>query len=218
MGLKPTIGDWPVLDLKALPLKERAAAAHVQVSLHYLFFHARDFAAALALFDEKHVQEARAAVTGKTNWGTQHKYIAARDGAMTLYHFGKTADDIGPNLKKSPTLWALVDHRQLKTARKLMRQLFPDFVEIRHSVGHSAELRNEREKHQVKGPFEASPAFIVGDSTVPVTIRNHLLGRSFRNTFNGKLRAYEMSADTLKGLESVKDGFYQAFGQRGALP
>ena len=205
--LKLTKGDWPNIDILALPQNERAAASYIQVSLHELYRYVEQFAADLALFDESSVLEVRG-----IKWGTDRRYIAARDGAMAIYNFAKTTETFSPRLKVSPTLSSYVDHQQLRSSCKALGQLFPHFEGIRHSVAHSAELRNERQKHQIRQPVPGLiPGIALGGPNTPIDVRNTLRGRTFMNTFKGKLQTYEMSLDTLAGLKRIKDGIYQAF-------
>jgi hypothetical protein len=145
-------------------------------------------------------------------WGTERRHIAARDGAMAIYDFAKTTETLIPKLKHTPRLSSYVDHQQLRLSRKQLGQLFPHFEGIRHSVAHSAELRSERQKHQVK---QSIPGLVqgmaLGGPNTPIVVRNALRGQTFMNTFRGKLQTYEMSLDTLAGLRSIKNGIYQGF-------
>lgn len=94
--------------------------------------------------------------------------------------------------------------RRLKAANKQLRQLFPDFAEIRHSVGHAQELREEATKHQVDGVvgevFPVLHAHPLATVQTKIVIRNSLQGRTFRNTFDGQMRTYEVSSDSVAGL------------------
>ena len=47
--------------------------------------------------------------------------MAARDGALAIYHFGNTIEAIRKNLPKCPALGGLVDHSILRDASKSFR-------------------------------------------------------------------------------------------------
>src|SRR5256885_4764441 len=47
--------------------------------------------------------------------------IAARDGAMTIYHFGCAIDGIKNSLPAAPTLNAKIDRQALKNASNIFR-------------------------------------------------------------------------------------------------
>jgi hypothetical protein len=123
----------------------------------------------------------------------------------------------GHAFKDCPTLSERVDHKQLKSARKLLPQSFPDFVSIRHSVSHAAELRDEAEKRKIEGVigevFPMLRGFPFGTIRTRMLIRNALHGRKFLNTFQGRLRAYEISTDTAASLNRIKEAAYVAFAR-----
>ena len=113
---------------------------------------------------------------------------------------------------KCPTVQALVNREALRSSKRLMRELFPRFEAIRHSVAHAAELAKDgRERHSVAGPYEVLPGRPLGNSKTRVVVRNSLQGRQFLNTFEGQMQSYEVSATTLDGLKKVKDTLYAAF-------
>jgi hypothetical protein len=215
-GLKLVIGDWPDLGANTLPQGERSAGNEIQQSLRDLSSYASDFGAALRLFNESSNEDALAIITNTTNDGRARMQIAARDGAMTIWNFAKSLDGItGRVFAKCPMLSQHVDHRQLRSVRKLLRQTFPDFVSIRHSVAHAAELREDAEKHKIEETvgeiFPTLHPHALGTVRTKVLIRNSLQGRSFRNTFDGRLCTYEVSTDTLASLNRIKEAAYAAF-------
>ncbi|PDT76991.1 hypothetical protein [Bradyrhizobium sp. C9] len=215
-GLKRVVGDWPELGANSLPEHERRAGNDVQQTLRALSSYASDFGAAVRLFDESFNEYARATITNTTSDGLARMHIAARDGAVTIWNFAKALESTArPIFTECPTLAQYVDRKQLKAANKLLRQLFPDFAEIRHSVGHAQELREEATKHQVDGTvgemFPTLHAHPLATVQTKILIRNSLHGRTFRNTFEGRLRTYEVSSDSVAGLNRIKDAAYAAF-------
>jgi hypothetical protein len=117
-GLKPAVGDWPDLNTKVLPEGARRAASGIQQSLHALSSYSEDFGVALRLFDESFNAYAAASITSTTNDGERRMYIAARDGAVTIFNFSRTVESIkGSAFSDCPTLSMHVDHEQLRSTR-----------------------------------------------------------------------------------------------------
>ena len=215
-GLTPVVGDWPDLGANTLPLSERRAGNEIQQSLHALSSYSNDFGAAVRLFDESFNDYARATITNTTDDGLARMHIAARDGAVTIWNFAKTVEGIGRRVfKECPTLARHVDRTQLRSANKLLRQSFPDFAPIRHSVTHAEELREKAAEHQIDGivgeVFPTLQAHPLGTVQTKILVRNSLQGCRFQNTFEGQLRAYEVSSDSLVGLNKIKEAAYAAF-------
>jgi hypothetical protein len=215
-GLKLVIGDWPDLGANTLPQSERRVGNEIQQSLHALSSYSNDFGAAVRLFDESFNDYARATITNTTNDGLARMHIAARDGAVTIWNFAKTVEGIGRRVfKECPTLARYVDRTQLRSANKLLRQLFPDFAPIRHSVTHAEELREKAAEHQINAivgeVFPTLQAHPLGTVQTKILVRNSLQGRRFQNTFEGQLRAYEVSSDSFVGLNKIKAATYAAF-------
>lgn len=221
-GLKPIVGDWPDLGANALPQSERPAANEIQQSLHALSGYTDDFGATLRLFDESLHAYALATVTKTTNDGQARMHIAARDGAMTIFNFARTVEGIhGKNaFTNCPTLSTYVDREQLRSARKLLNQSFPDFVPIRHSVAHAAELREETEKHHAEAVvgdiFPTLRGTPLANIRTKMMLRGALQDRNFICTFEGKVRTYEVSANTFSALKKIKEQVFAAFARSPA--
>lgn len=217
-GLKSVTGDWPDLNTEQLPQDERRAARWIQESLMALSGYASDFGAALRLFDESFNAYAVAAVTGTTNDGLARLQIAARDGAVTIFNFARTVEGLkGSLFAECPTLSAHIDHNQLRAARKLLKECFPDFAPIRHAVAHAAELREEGTKHQAEAVIgDVFPTLLAtpwANTRTKMTLRGVLQDRKFISTFDGRVRTYEVTAATLANLNKVKDSAFAAFAR-----
>jgi hypothetical protein len=211
--------DWPPqIHVLGLPETERRAASQIQMQLHDLVAKGRDFAAALALFDYSFKQVILQHTPyphdpDNKSWVHAWQYIAARDGAVTIYNFGKAFELISHNFVKCPTVVSLVDRESLKTARRRMRELFPRYEAIRHAIAHSAELMNQEsssKKHSISGPFELARGLVAPAGTT-VMISGTLKDREFISTVKGQLQSYEISKATLDGLTDVRIDIYTAF-------
>ncbi len=174
----PTIKDWPPsINCNGLPKAERDAASHLFGLFSSLMSYGDDFRSALALFDHCQSEIAKAKSTGVRpsvplmEW----QFIAARDGAMSVFHFGKIFEAVNSCLGRCPTLLGMVNRPILKSARKLLRETFPNVETVRHAVAHSAELMKDRdsmEANALKGPYNAG-GFLIGENAT-VVMRNVL--------------------------------------------
>ncbi len=89
--------------------------------------------------------------------------IAARDAAMSVYHFGETRRAISSSLGKCPSLNAQVDAEKLRAARKAFDREFPDAVQLRHAIGHLAEQLSTPQK---MAKLKRAGEFLIWESQV----------------------------------------------------
>lgn len=208
----------PHIHVLGLPENERRAASQIQMQLHDLAAKGRDFEAAVALFQHSMLAPAlkRAGVPinpDTTPWARYWPYIAARDGAMTIYHFGMAIQLISRNFATCPTLLSLVDRKYLRMARRRMNEVFPRFEIIRHAVAHSTEIMNQQSihgTHSISGPYEIAPGINVGPD-ISLMLGGTLKNQEFLWTVDGKLQSYEISKATLDGMTDVRIDIYAAF-------
>ena len=138
--------------------------------------------------------------------------IAARDGAMTMFHYGKCTALINRSVPKA--LQTMSSAQKRKIGAKLFASLFPDFDDMRHSVAHAAEFYNdpaERLKHVVEGAAIKSDALNIGNPSAGVILAGTMEGRRFQSTMDGRVVAYELTEKTLGSLNSVTQYYYSAF-------
>jgi hypothetical protein len=210
----PHILDWPPsIASEGLPEEEHEAALQVTTALRAMMFYQHDFRAALALFDfsRAEIERTRGTDDLDRSFVSEWTFLAGRDGAMSIFHFGKSIKIINNALGKCPTVRRLMDESELKRGRKLMQQLFPNFESVRHSIAHSAELMKDTSRHVVTGPYEKGNLRI--ESGAVMFGRNCFIGdgRTFFNTFEGEIQTYDLSPATLDGLQSVRTAFNAAF-------
>jgi hypothetical protein len=139
--------------------------------------------------------------------------ISARDGAMTIYHFGKVMIGIKSSIKHCPTINNSVDRAKLKSSGRLFNALFPKHEAVRHAVAHSGELANTSEavsQNAFTGRYEGPGLTIENASNTMV--QDSLQGRLFTTTHEGKILTYEIGQVTLIRLNAVKNELYDAFG------
>lgn len=151
--------------------EDPAAAEVIRIALSALDSQVFAFAAALSLIEHSLAQaDAMKVQVRKLRSGPRGLEIAAqeqlhivrewqqiaqRDAVMTIYHFGVALDSV--NFKNLPRLQKTVDHNLLRSARSTFQRSFPDNVQARHSVSHSADRHADAEsvdKTMHEGGFE----------------------------------------------------------------
>jgi hypothetical protein len=213
----------PNLDWKALPQDEQDAGHHLAQAFQGLEDFTISFMAAAELFEvnlyDSLFQPDGAYKKRALSW----MWVACRDGAMSIYHFGKALEGIMSYLGQCPTVLEMTDRKLVRVARKRLRELFPNFEAVRHAVAHAGELMNDPEtkrRHAVKADnlklLEGLSVQSDSLNIAQVNIVQVLSGRKFTNTFEGKVQSYEISRETLDALIDVKRIFYSAFREAEA--
>jgi hypothetical protein len=232
----PLLGpiEWlPQLDRDKIPIAEHPALQHIVGLLTALAVQERNFRTAVLLFEASHQENselANAVSSGVLDFGTLDRAtdtlsgwqsIAARDGAMTIYHFGCTVEAIKASLPRCPTLNAGVDHSNLRMARKLFESHFPGYKDIRHVVAHTAEFAatiDDKEIHSHKGRLKISSdsgsvSMEVSDQSASTQFLGNLCDNTYFITFEGRIHKYEISHATAEKLVSVKKRVFSSVGQ-----
>jgi hypothetical protein len=141
------------------------------------------------------------------------KRIAARDGAIQIYHLGTVINSIRKELGISPSLVALIDAGKLKIAKKLLDSYFPNYQLIRNAVAHSFyEVAPNKKKfiqHTSHDPVEI-PGF-VSSNAENIAITDSIKDRNYIITFKGKIASYEISDASHTKLELVLKHCSDAF-------
>jgi hypothetical protein len=231
--------DVPRLFINELPPAEQKTARFIEIQLFQLDMYVSRFAAVLSLFDysslqcdeaterrrvekqkimgkpgyfeanERLLNERRAALRLYGEW----RFIAARDGAMALYHFGKSIEALKRNLHECPTLERIVQRDDLRAATNLHRKHFPRFEAIRHAVGHEGQLTEDPaafEENSFTGAYSL-PGLTISEGAPNTVLNGALSGRTYAVTIDRKILSYDVSSETLNNLNEVKEGFYIAF-------
>lgn len=140
--------------------------------------------------------------------GWQH--IASRDGAIQIYHIGKTMQSIREHLRGVPTLCTLLDIQQFRTAWKLFESYFPNFILIRDAVAHSIyEIAPTAKDFRSQAPEHINmPGLATGSG---IFITNSLYGNKYLITKDKKVASYEISHASYAKLASVRTRFLRGF-------
>lgn len=204
MTSTPTEPDFsPWLNTVVLPSAEVETAMLISIRLRSFNTYLAAFRAALRLFDFCETEEVEK--IGAAGW----KYIAGRDGCMTIWHIGKLMETIRGLLQK-PTCPVLVEFVDFSLTRRAVREFkasFPEFYDLRIAVAHSGEMYGDL-KHAIKGPISIegplSEFGFLFDRSIPTLFQSLFLGRSFVSSFEGKLVSYELSKKSSDELSRIK--------------
>lgn len=123
------------------------------------------------------------------------RFTAAHEGALLIFHFGKSLEAVRDQLSKSPAIAA--DRLIIRRALKTYRGNFPNAEIIRHATAHAGELQNtpaKLRKSKAESPISAwaaghSPERIDHDKYVA-----SMEGNSFK---------YEVSDASIAKLEEI---------------
>ncbi|MHA6685122.1 hypothetical protein [Mesorhizobium sp. A556] len=138
--------------------------------------------------------------------------IAARDVAMTIFHFRFLLNTITGGVFKSPTLLRLSDEKALRSLMSRFENYFIKAERARNAVGHSAELVSTPEKlteNIVSGDRNiAGVVSIAGGGSF--FIGSILNGRTLTMTIQNDVVSVEVSSESLQVLDSLCDTLFDA--------
>ncbi len=176
-------------------------------SIEHLERYMRNFANDLGLFDyafEKYEQSIDQQLSGFETLCEQYaswRFIAARDGALQIYHFGKILEQLSSQLHGCPTLSSYIDKGELKLANKLFISGFYDVIEVRDNVGHQAQVLLTPERNATKTEIDL-PLIHVGAGAMFTDVLHE---RKYLVTHFGKAAFLEISDESLEKLRNSLD-------------
>lgn len=164
---------------------------------------ADDFACSIALFAllERGGQGPSAGVLGGPF--IKYRIIAARDGALNIYHFACALESIRTNLALSKTALAAVDRVELREISRRFRQKFPKIDYVRHAIAHAGELSN----HPAKLAKNAQKADHVGhgfSSSKGGVFIEALKDQTFSVGLDGDIFSVNLDATSLHALIEIQ--------------
>jgi hypothetical protein len=206
----------PNFKLEMLPEPERIEAGSIRMNLGALHSRATSFWAARTLFQNL----AERQLFDPLNGGTYHEWqlCAARDGVMSIYHFGQVIDGIDQSLGACPALRNLIDTKAKRVARKRFEQDFPSHTKLRHAIAHSAErsgtLRDAQRHGAVrKKTLQVNPvmAITVGDDATMLLLNDSIYGTTFTSMWDGQLVQCDIHDSNGVLLDQIVDAYWAAF-------
>ena len=175
-----------------IPDSESDLACRWLNSIGSLERYAENFANDIRLFDyaeKRSFEEFQGKLTNEemmrniSSW----LFIACRDGAMQIFHFGKILNTLNTRLSKCPTLASHINSKELKLANSAFRSTFKDHEGVRHSVGHQGEVTLEPERN-------------AGNTALMIDC---LADRQYMTSYEGKVLSYYISEGTVAELEKA---------------
>lgn len=162
------------------------------------------------------IREADPMLEPKQNTLSSWTNMAAREGAMSIYHFGCAAAAIAASLNTCPTLQSKIDVDAIGGARNLFEAKFPSYISMRNAIAHVAEFSGtvtQSLRHSIKGPLK----FIFGQVAAEVQdkgnyrMEDDLYDTTYCIMYMGRAYSYELSLGSASSLKSVRERIYAAF-------
>jgi|tagenome__1003787_1003787.scaffolds.fasta_scaffold20692921_2 hypothetical protein len=219
----------PAIDRSSIPAAEQPALLHLLDLLASLGRYEQQFSLAVLLFDEAHEENTRlvrAVEVGQLSFGgldqltntlSGWQMMAARDGALAIYHFGQTLPAVKAAFGQCASLRPVVDFIALRLAANVFEATFPSYEAIRHAVGHVADFAvtpKKKAEHSIKGPWKGEFGGVgleLKDFGLLHRFSDNLYDRSYCITIEGKVHSYEVSVATLAKLRTIRASVYAAF-------
>ena len=183
-----------------LPPTETAAGLSVWENMRGLFDYLDDFYSDCMLMD----MSIKTLLQPDSVWVSAYRAmsfqrLAARDGAMSLYHIGVALEHVRGQTATCKTWRELADTDALKEIEKDFKAKFPHFVRMRHAIGHQAELR--------KSPKKIEQHF----SGEPIQKWANVSGTKFEMTRDGEILTVDVGNATLNFLVSLMERLLNAY-------
>jgi hypothetical protein len=208
----------PEIDRSCIAVDQMAALLHICQLLAELGLYERRFLLAVYLYEycqtagwelRNDWQKMERSLWTTGGW----QQMAARDGALTIYHFGRAIEGLRESFRGCPALSDRVDHKKIREAYKSFKSGFPDFIEIRTAVAHVADFSGTTQKkffHSVKGLFKAK--WFSSDSPAGITwLPGNMNDHTFAVTLEGKAYTYDLSLQNASQIRDIKLQIFSAF-------
>jgi len=185
--------------------------------LHALEYYIGTFEAAVDLFETCWNEQKRTQTTG-VHFGaslsrfSKWKIIAARDGAITIYHVATLIRGIMQAVHNLPSLATDIDKALLRAANKSFRSDFPNFTKLRHAVAHGPELMEtaaDANKNMFKGQFKNSDFELDNPGRGLIDV---ISSRCYGTSIDGLFVTYDVSAETAQKLRKIQQTIDEALG------
>ena len=211
---EPGVHDMAKLQAFIYTITDEAEQENTMLLVYNLFqlnSYVNEYAATIALHN--YIQtlrsQAHISIPKNTKDHTEKMYLfnvwdqmCGREAAMIVFHFGKSISAISSLLNKTPTIQKKINHDNIRSARKMLQQEFPNYELARHSAGHRAEAIASLETVKLH-------AFDHGH--MKQHISGNIKGNSYVATFRGNELEIEMIETKRKALGEITNKIYSAF-------
>lgn len=201
MDLRIRLASIPHLDINA--------AYQLANSVDQVGGYAERFAAALSLFDfsTAELSEAlprfgQASAMTQIKMATAWARIAARDGAITIYNFRSSLDNVTSCLHLVPCVKQRTCRETLRMLKRRFDAHFPHWERMRHGISHEADFAGARDEHAFSGSYEQH-GIKLNTGRQKVILTDTVSGRTFITTVKKQIVTYEISNASLEMLKTT---------------
>lgn len=215
----------PRLSFSDVPDGDQEAWSSVANNLRNLGSNTLKFWAALHLFANSQHHQAVIVEQGG-GWGkfdsashdayqlwSAWQFMAGRDGAMTIYHFGVALEATRQSLGLCSTMSAKIDHQRFRAAAKEFRTFFPTYEKMRHAVAHISDQSkspNKRQEHEVRGD-KSVPGLVSVSGNSTMTLTEGFNNQTFAMSWEGEFLTYDLAQASLDKLDEVRATIWSLF-------
>ncbi len=209
--------DVPFIDEARIPQDERHCVYNCRTNMFLMQSFWKDFHNALFLrkFARNHAAMWKPSpVKTMEDMFISWEFIAARDGAMSIYHFFNAMDAVNTWAHKSKSIADNLDRDALKNAFKIKKQHFPRFEAMRHAVSHAGELQKNQKRiddNFYSGSYDGSIKIVADPGTGNGAIYNSLFGDNYVSMINNEIIEYKINDETLDILSTIAKIYFGAF-------
>jgi hypothetical protein len=145
------------------------------------------------------------------------RMIAARDGALNIYHFRCSLDAVRKQLPTCPTLAKTTDCFKLRSALRKFDEYFPHAESVRHAVAHTGELNRSpaRMRQQKQRIGHVGVGFASGAGSL---LLDALYERTFSVGIKGGVFSVTLDATSIEKLGEIIRLVDDAFAAPSAAP
>jgi hypothetical protein len=149
---------------------------------------------------------------------SQFRVIAAKEGAMNIYHFRCTLDAIRKQIGRCPTTRDTVDALLVKKAVGLFTRHFPNTNNIRHAIAHAGEKFVSPGKAKQHRQKEAHVRASGGMSGAGGVLDAALFNRTYSVGWEGAVFELQIDESSIAKLAEIMNLALSAFPQSPAAP
>ncbi len=167
------------------------------------------FRTAVALFDLLERTDPPLDALKKTEYFA-YRMIAARDGALSVFHFKCCLEAIKKQLPRSKSLSALVDSVKIREILKRFSVLFPHTDNVRHAIAHAGEIFTSPERMKQHGMKVSryGPGFAVHEGGY---LLSALHDRTYSVGNHGEIFSVTLDRASISNLRTVLSSVQEAF-------
>jgi hypothetical protein len=181
---------WPSL---TTPPTEVAGIKDLYAHLTGLMYSIEAWEAGLLLYQTAKQPPSSVSRSVARRW----RFVACTECVFELYHLRARLEKIqSVQLRKCPSLRALIDKSKLRSARKKFDEYFPDIEPLRHATAHRGENEAHLEVHAPDGQYA-----LTGFREVDV----------YSAPYEGQLRNLAITNQSLGRITEVVTEFLSAF-------